>query len=470
MSQPSPEGVNYVHFAMIYIDRDGNLCQRASDSIAESRQTILSPRVTGEFLRAVAMSRESQTQYKSSNEALLPCSQGSHLDEYSPAQSQGGLVAYSGMSMGSEQMQDPVRLDVPIQQPMWSSPNGFWPTETRPRRKNFGGRSFNLTSHQTVSISVKERDFLRLYYEKVFQNLQQTNCRVIAKAYIKLVEPRKQVNYPYNGRKIVEGRTRQLDPEATKPPWWPLGVSHREPDHLPKVERIRLLVHILCELHESHAITTIRLKECDQPIRRQILPVDRLQILDEAYRVREKEQEFLDGISDGEQPVLIARTNLPQPTEDSSSGQSSPTASDPIRNIARSDSSDDSPCIGPSQVIPVDPSRGPGYNPSDLYCSTMQLGPNISYQPVETPPTLSTSPSESKRKRESTEMHLVDRTRHFDAANYPYPGDSSVQPTRMEFFAHNMPQTACLPITQSLAESSSTEPMIPYANPYFFNY
>jgi hypothetical protein len=155
---------------------------------------------------------------------------------------------------------------------------------------------------------------LRLYYEKIFQNLQQTNCRIIAKAYIKLVEPRKQVNYPYNGRKIVEGRTQQLDPEATKPPWWPQGVSHREPDHLPKVgkrernpsecsyqannlERIRLLVHMLCEMRETHGITTARLKQSDQPIRRQILPVERLQILDEAYRVREEEENYLDGIS-----------------------------------------------------------------------------------------------------------------------------------------------------------------------------
>lgn len=58
MSRQSPEEPEYAHFAMIYIDSDGNLCQRASDSISESRQTILSPRVTGEFLRAVAMSRE----------------------------------------------------------------------------------------------------------------------------------------------------------------------------------------------------------------------------------------------------------------------------------------------------------------------------------------------------------------------------------------------------------------------------
>lgn len=123
---------------------------------------------------------------------------------------------------------------------MWPSSES-WPLQANPQpKKDFGGRNLNLALHQRASISVKERGFLRLYYEKIFQNLQQTNCRIIAKAYIKLVEPRKQVNYPYNGRKIVEGRTQQLDPEATKPPWWPRGVSHREPDHLPKVGKTAL--------------------------------------------------------------------------------------------------------------------------------------------------------------------------------------------------------------------------------------
>ena len=91
-----------------------------------------------------------------------------------------------------------------------------------------------MRSNQKALISIRNKDFLQRYYEKVFQNLQQTNCRVLAKAYVKLVEPRKQVNYPYNGRKIVAGRTQQLEPDETKPPWWPSGVSHREPDHLPK--------------------------------------------------------------------------------------------------------------------------------------------------------------------------------------------------------------------------------------------
>lgn len=91
-----------------------------------------------------------------------------------------------------------------------------------------------MTSNQKALISIRDNDFLRRYYERVFQNLQQTNCRVLAKAYVKLVEPRKQLIYPYNGRKIVAGGTQQLDPGETKPPWWPSGVSHREPDHLLK--------------------------------------------------------------------------------------------------------------------------------------------------------------------------------------------------------------------------------------------
>ncbi|KAJ5858336.1 hypothetical protein N7534_003613 [Penicillium rubens] len=85
-----------------------------------------------------------------------------------------------------------------------------------------------------VTISIIDRDLLRKYYEKAFQNLQQTNCRTLAKAYIKLVEPHKQVSFPYNGRAVVARVTQQLDPEATKPPWWPRGVRHREPDHLLK--------------------------------------------------------------------------------------------------------------------------------------------------------------------------------------------------------------------------------------------
>lgn len=112
-----------------------------------------------------------------------------------------------------------------------------------------------MRSSQKAFISVRDKDFLRRYYEKIFQNLQQINCRILAKAYVKLVEPRKQVNFPYNGRKIVAGQTQQLNPDGTKPPWWPTGVSHREPDHLPKAGKelaVLLFPPLFCLLVFTH--------------------------------------------------------------------------------------------------------------------------------------------------------------------------------------------------------------------------
>jgi hypothetical protein len=91
------------------------------------------------------------------------------------------------------------------------------------------------------SLPIQDPGAMTRVSEKAFENLQQTNCRVLAKAYIKLLEPRKQVNHPYNGRKSVGGITVQLDPEETKPSWWPSQVRHREPDHLLKIG--------ICPLH-----------------------------------------------------------------------------------------------------------------------------------------------------------------------------------------------------------------------------
>lgn len=60
-------------------------------------------------------------------------------------------------------------------------------------------------------------------------------------------------------------------------------------------DRIRLLVHILCELRESHGITADKLKDAGQDVRRQIMPAERIQVLDEIYYVRDMEELYLDG-------------------------------------------------------------------------------------------------------------------------------------------------------------------------------
>jgi hypothetical protein len=111
------------------------------------------------------------------------------------------------------------------------------------------------------------------------------------------------------------GPCQKLDPELTKPKWWPTGVQHKEPDHLLKHERIRLLMHILCELRESHAITAQKLREAGQDVHRQIAPPQRLFILDEIYDVREIEELYLSGKISGDTVIYVSSIHLPEGIE-----------------------------------------------------------------------------------------------------------------------------------------------------------
>lgn len=69
-----------------------------------------------------------------------------------------------------------------------------------------------------------------------FEHLGQSVCANVLKAWIKVVEPKKQTKYPYKDKKGNEGKP---------PPWWPTGMRHVEPDHLHKDERPRLLTNII---------------------------------------------------------------------------------------------------------------------------------------------------------------------------------------------------------------------------------
>lgn len=73
------------------------------------------------------------------------------------------------------------------------------------------------------------------YYERAYSDFQQLNCRMIAKEFVRAIEPMKQVRRPYIG-KAPEGFPSGIkkNPEATKPEWWPPGVMHKEPDHMRK--------------------------------------------------------------------------------------------------------------------------------------------------------------------------------------------------------------------------------------------
>lgn len=86
-----------------------------------------------------------------------------------------------------------------------------------------------------VPIRIGDTNKVMAYYECALEFFQQINCRMIAKAFICRIEPKKQVKHPYIG-KVPAGSAlgTKRDPEASKPDWWPPNVMHKEPDHLRK--------------------------------------------------------------------------------------------------------------------------------------------------------------------------------------------------------------------------------------------
>ncbi|KAF8857588.1 hypothetical protein BDZ45DRAFT_429856 [Acephala macrosclerotiorum] len=91
---------------------------------------------------------------------------------------------------------------------------------------------------KTQQLMIGDAVEVEKFYQTRFKDMQQSSCKVMGKAFVKLVEPKKQTHHPYT----------KGDDKA--PPWWPNTtgdnhVRHKEPDHLLKPERIRLLIHIL---------------------------------------------------------------------------------------------------------------------------------------------------------------------------------------------------------------------------------
>ncbi|KAG5958474.1 hypothetical protein E4U57_001287 [Claviceps arundinis] len=123
-----------------------------------------------------------------------------------------------------------------------------WTGSARPSRKRARLHNSAIVDDETP-IDVTPRRRLKLsdgpavwnFYEQRFKNCQQTACKLIAKAWVKAVEPKKQSTHPYTGS------------DEKAPEWWPKPwgatkddkVRHKEPDHLYKRERVHLLAHIL---------------------------------------------------------------------------------------------------------------------------------------------------------------------------------------------------------------------------------
>ncbi|KAL4923818.1 DUF2841 domain-containing protein [Aspergillus undulatus] len=358
--QPAQIALPYSHFAVMFINHRGELQAKTSSSIAGHENTIFTDRVQERFLRLA--NGEWQSGVLSNPSA--PSWYHSSLPRIS------GLIPCEWQSFQSKRHRRNSRRPDSWQPPSPDSPI------------------------KRSTLRVGQTKLLRTYYEKGFDCFQQLNCRVIAKAFVKFVEPRKQVNFPYNGKRGSEGN----DPEKTKPKWWPARVMHKEPDHLPKPERLRLLVHILCELRESHGVTAEKLKDAGQDVRRQISPAVRLQVLDEIFYVRAMEELYLEGKISGDTTIHVSHVNL----------------EDELRGLAISDSVRE-PLVASRDQQPVRRScRNIPIISEDTYSQSLRNGKRSAdsdyYQ------LMSPSPSSSVSRKSSLERNISAYSSDIDPA------------------------------------------------------
>lgn len=84
-------------------------------------------------------------------------------------------------------------------------------------------------SNEMVPLRIGDTPKVLAYYEGALKHFQQLNCRMVAKAFIKFIEPRKQVRHPYNGGKPPAGSAPGTtgDPEKTKPSGGPRVLCTR---------------------------------------------------------------------------------------------------------------------------------------------------------------------------------------------------------------------------------------------------
>lgn len=98
--------------------------------------------------------------------------------------------------------------------------------------------------------------------------LQQETCKNIARTWIKFIEPKKQSKYPYK---------RGME---TAPPWWPRNVTHKEPDHLQKNERIGLLTHLL--LYSNFSLESLMEATNDN---KEVVPSPKRVFVEQAFEI-----------------------------------------------------------------------------------------------------------------------------------------------------------------------------------------
>ncbi|KLJ08962.1 hypothetical protein EMPG_15608 [Blastomyces silverae] len=265
--------IPYRHYVLAYLDPSGNVQCELSPSMHDHKSGIFLPDFEKRFL-----------QYTS--QAIFP-GQLNINPAFSPKARRPRYIS-SRRDMPAQKRQ---RLEYTVNAASEEEDDDDDEFEDQPVNK--------------IGLPIGDMEKMMAYYAEAFKAFQQINCRQVAKAYIKLIEPRKQAKHPYNGGKAAPGETR--DPEKTKPEWWPADVIHKEPDHLKKIPRVKLLIHIFRNLSKSHGITARKLKAASEEAQKQCRPPEKASVLDEIYRVREEEERYERGEIDADTLVYVIK-------------------------------------------------------------------------------------------------------------------------------------------------------------------
>ncbi|KAJ5948907.1 hypothetical protein N7454_002214 [Penicillium verhagenii] len=248
----------YAHYAMIYVDSEGKLKCDESASIQERNSTLFTSEVRQNFLEILGERAGIQPSSRRTLEA-------------SPRRVRRRRGDAPGASVTDSRYDD-------------ASDNDDYASNG---------------STDKVPIRIGDIQKVMAYYEGAFKHFQQLNCRMVAKAFIKYIEPRKQES---PRQELLPGSTG--DPEKTKPEWWPPGVMHKEPDHLRKEYRIELLIHIIRKL-SSFGITADKLKEVASDTKRSLKHPSHIEIINEILRLRKMEERFERGEVDANMVVFV---------------------------------------------------------------------------------------------------------------------------------------------------------------------
>ncbi|CAH0043261.1 unnamed protein product [Clonostachys solani] len=191
------------------------------------------------------------------------------------------------------------------------------PGRKRPRsRHNMEYEEMPMPIMSRRGIRVSDSRALWGFYDQRFKSCQQSACKLIAKAWVKAVEPKKQSTHPYTGS------------DAKAPDWWPKPwgdtkedrVRHKEPDHLYKRERVHLLNHILAIIVEPTAkqhpdirklqLNVKKLEDCTSEALSGFFSENpqnsgKKRFLNEIFKVAKQQERYNNGEIDGATEVYV---------------------------------------------------------------------------------------------------------------------------------------------------------------------